>query len=133
MTHHDDATWRTVAAGRPGYATYRDTKPGNPNPWRRHTFDRAGGRAPSRPTAVSPFYRPRAVDLDPWPAPETRAAPIQTRPLRPAVPATASTPAAPAAPAPLPPDPETPGPQTTGRRQLDPGSPWRWLRANLPF
>jgi len=174
----DTATWRATAAGRPGYATYPDTRPGNPCWWAKY-----GQQPPARPTrdihsaprwtGPDPLISGRLTPI-PGEVPEQVAVPAATwRPaspgdtpgelvpehgptqpvrLRPAAPAeTAPLPEqvagpgeplpplpdtaylADAAALPMPPDPETPGPNTTGRRQLDPGSPWRWLRQISPF
>ncbi|MET8908371.1 hypothetical protein [Micromonospora sp. NPDC004551] len=232
MTHHDDATWRAIAAGRPGYATYRDTKPGNPNPWRQPTLDgpprparpltwrpprldtfglprlpepeipdllppaaahlvdavttwrglgemiarvemhpaawqvlhdsHADPRPPDRPTGrdqlagVPVTVNPdlpvggwRAISTggvvlsqghirptgpDPLRSPQTPppAAPTPTPTPEPDDAPSDATPAAPPASTPMATGPDEGG-QGTGRRRLDPGSPWRWLRAISPF
>ncbi|MEU4588767.1 hypothetical protein [Micromonospora aurantiaca (nom. illeg.)] len=89
-------------------------------------------------TTPLPVYR---VLTDPFSAPETPAdaTPTPTPAPQPASAATDDVPPAPpperaAAPGetlPPPAEPTTPGPQTVGRRQLDPGSPWRWIRQFL--
>lgn len=99
------------------------------------------GRVDGPATTPPPVYR---VPADPFRAPETPAAATATptpapRPasaatddVPPAPPPSAPTPDHDTTPGDAPPaEPYTPGPQTVGRRQLDPGSPWRWIRQFL--
>ncbi|MEU2699562.1 hypothetical protein [Micromonospora aurantiaca (nom. illeg.)] len=127
-------------------------------PWRPAAFTTTDPGPLDDPATTPPARR---VPTDPFRAPETPAdaAPTPTPAPRPASAATDTPPAPPPPSAPLPehtaapgealpplPDsayppgaaalpppaePASPGPQTVGRRQLDPGSPWRWIRQFL--